>query len=100
MIRTKLSVEEREELEKARNVRTSNLAERSFFVLLNDEGKSVAEIAAQTGRHEHTVRTWLKAFQESGLEGLKGSFPPGRRNKKGQALQGIINEGVEHSPVD
>jgi len=71
MIRIYLPAEQREMLEKARRIRTTNLSERCLAVLLSDRGQSVPVIAESIGRHEHTIRSWLKAYLQDGIEGLR-----------------------------
>ena len=80
MIRIQLTREQRDALAKARRIRTSNLAERSLAVLLSDQDQRVPAIAKSLGRHEHTIRSWLKAYMADGIEGLTYTPPPGRTN--------------------
>jgi len=75
MIRIYLLDEQRENLENARRIRTSNLSERCLAVLLSDRGQSVPLIAESIGRHEHAIRSWLKAYLSDGIEGLKNTPP-------------------------
>lgn len=81
MIRIELTPEQRDSLEKARRIRSSNLAERCLAVLLSDRGQPVPAIAESLGRHEHTIRSWLKAYRAEGMEGLHYTPPPGRTNR-------------------
>ncbi len=98
MIRIQLPPEQREVLEKARRIRTSNLAERCLAVLLSDRGQNVPAIAQSTGRHEHTIRSWLTAYMTDGIEGLKDTPPPGRTNRKEQAARSILGQVLPNSP--
>ncbi len=98
MIRMQLTPEQREALEKARRIRTSNLAERCLVVLRSDRGHSVPVIAESTGRHAHTIRSWLKAYLKGGIEGLKNTPPPGRTNRKEQAALSILAHVIPQSP--
>lgn len=75
MIPIDLIPEQREALEKARRIRSSNLAERCLAVLLSDRGQREPAIAESMGRHEHTIRSWLKAYLQGGIEGLKAPSP-------------------------
>ncbi len=98
MIRMQLTPEQREGLEKARRIRTSNLAERCLVVLRSDRGHSVPVLAESTGRHAHTIRSWLKAYLKGGSAGLKNTPPPGRTNRKEQAALSIVAHVIPHSP--
>lgn len=100
MINIKLSEEERNHLKQIRNSRDANLSERCLYILLSDEGKSVPQIAAHTRRNGHTVRFWLKAYREGGLERLKGISPPGRYPEKSAKIYPIILEIVPKSPSE
>ena len=100
MIRIQLPSEHREALEKARRIRTSNLAERCFAVLLSNRGQSVPTIALASGRHEHTIRSWLKAYRKEGLEGLKATAPPGRTNRKEQEALTILQPVLAKHPSE
>jgi transposase len=100
MIRIYLPHEQREALERARRVRSSSLGERCFAVLLSDRGERVAAIAESIGRHEHTIRSWLKAYMESGLEGLKATPPPGRPNRKEQEALSLLQPVLAKPPSD
>jgi transposase-like protein len=78
MIHIYLPSEQREILEKARRIRTTNLSARCLAVLLSDRGQRVAVIAESIGRHEHTIRSWLKAYLQDGSEASCGRKPSGR----------------------
>ena len=92
MIKINLTEQEKKELISLRNKRDSNIGERAWFVLLNAEGKSTYQIAQQTGRHRLTVNTWLKRYQENGVEGLYNIPPPGRPPEKAELIKAEINE--------
>jgi transposase len=100
MIHIELIPEQREALEKARRIRTANLAERCLAVLLSDQGQRVPAIAASMGRHEHTIRSWLKAYLQAGIEGLKVPAPAGRTNRKEQAALTILHPVLAKHPSD
>ena len=100
MIRIQLPLEQRQSLEQARRVRTSNLSERCLAVLLSDRGQSVPVIAESIGRHEHTIRSWLKAYLSDGIEGLKNTPPPGRRNRKEHEALMLLQPVLGKHPSD
>jgi transposase len=107
MIHIDLLPEQREALEKARRIRkvslkdiTSNLAERCLAVLLSDRGQRVAAIAETMGRHEHTIRRWLKAYLNEGLKGLKETLPIGRTNRKEHAALTLLQPVLAKPPSD
>jgi transposase-like protein len=80
MICLVLSPEEKAQVEQARRTRPQ-IAERCHYVLLSAEGWSVPQLAQPLDRNEHTIRTWLKAYQTAGLPGLHNTPPPGRPPK-------------------
>ena len=100
MIRIHLLDEQRESLENARRIRTSNLSARCLAVLLWDRGQNVPLIAESIGRHEHTIRSWLKAYLRDGIEGLKNTPPPGRTNRKENEALMILQPVLAHHPSD
>ncbi|HEY2811573.1 MAG TPA: helix-turn-helix domain-containing protein, partial [Rhabdochlamydiaceae bacterium] len=61
MIKIRLNQDQREALKVFRNTR-SCLGERAHYILLSDEGYAVRDIAQRLNRHEHTVRSWIKAY--------------------------------------
>ena len=100
MIRIALIPEQRAALEKACRIRTANLAERCLVVLLSDRGQRVPAIAEATGRHEHTIRRWLKAYMQEGIEGLKVPPPVGRTNRKELEALTILPPVLAKHPSD
>ena len=97
MICLVLSPEETAQLEQARRTRPE-IAERCHYVLLNAEGWSVPHIAQRLDRNEHTIRTWLKAYQASGLQGLHNTPQPGRPATKGQEVAAQLERLLAQSP--
>ena len=100
MIRIELPSEQRLILEQARRIRSSNLSERCLAVLLSDRGQRVPAIAETMGRHEHTIRSWLKAYLQDGIEGLKDTPPVGRTNRKEQSALTILQPVLAKHPSD
>ena len=97
MIRLVLSPEEIAHLEQARRTRPQ-IAERCHYVLLNAEGWSVPHIAQRLDRNEHTIRTWLNAYQTAGLPGLHNTPQPGRPATKGQSVTAHLESLLAQSP--
>ena len=97
MICLVLSPEEKAQVEQARRTRPQ-IAERCHDVLLNAEGWSVPHIAQRLDRHEHTIRTWLKAYQTAGLQGLHNTPQPGRPATKGQLVTAHLERLLAQSP--
>ena len=52
--------------------------ERYHGILLLMDGKSCPEIAQWLYREEDTIRSWVHAFNQDGLQGLEREFIPGR----------------------
>lgn len=99
MIRITLSPDQRRQLEQGRRYQ-SQIAERCHYVLLNNQGHSVPQIAKRLERAEQTVRAWLKAYQREGIAGLSDAPRPGRPPIKGQALDQQLEVLLNHSPTD
>jgi transposase len=97
MICLVLSPEEKAHVEQARRTRPQ-IAERCHYVLLNAEGWSVPQIAQRLDRNEHTIRTWLKAYQASGLPGLQNTPQPGRPATTGQCVTAQLEPLLAQSP--
>src|SRR5262245_30466371 len=75
------------------------IAERCYYVLLHAEGWSVSHIARHLDRHAHTVRTWLKASQTAGLQGLQNTPQSGRPATKGQGGSAPLEQLLPQSPT-
>jgi len=97
MICLVLSPEEKAQVEQARRTRPQ-IAERCHYVLLNAEGWSVPHIARRLDRNEHTIRTWLKAYQTAGLQGLQNTPQSGRPATKGQNVSAQLEHLLTQSP--
>jgi transposase len=54
------------------------LRERYHSILLLMDGKSCPEVAQWLYRDEETIRSWVRAFNETGLPGLERASSPGR----------------------
>jgi len=99
MIKVKLIEGERKFLTKLKNTR-SILSERISYILLSNDGLKVNEIAQRFNRHEHTIRSWIKAYVNHGIEGLKSKKPPGRPMIKGKKIEEEIEEMIVKSPTE
>jgi transposase len=92
MYRITLTDEQRQEL--GARTRQKGLApstrDRLEMVRLSDAGWSVPRIARHLGQHEHTVRTWIKAF----LAGAFAALPNKPRGGKTSALTAPMLESV------
>jgi transposase len=97
MICLALSPEEKARVEQARRTRPQ-IAERCHYVILNAEGWSVPHIARRLDRNEHTIRTWLKAYQRAGLPGLQNTPQSGRPATKGQGVTAQLEHLLAQSP--
>jgi Winged helix-turn helix len=61
-----------------RRTRDVRLRERYHCILLLMDGKSCPEAAQWLYRDEDTVRGWVHAFNQGGLQGLEHELIPGR----------------------
>ncbi len=75
-----LTEEEARAVKRLAHSRTAaaRLVERARIVWLSAEGWRVPAIAAEVGRGEDTVRTWLARFGEAGVAGLADAKRSGR----------------------
>jgi transposase len=64
--------------------------ERARIVALSWDGLAVAAIAAETGRHENTVRRGLHRFNAAGLDGLGDRPGAGRKRRITEAQRSAI----------
>ena len=97
MIKIQLEEEARNALQKIKNTRSKH-SERALYVLLSVAGMKVKSIAEKLDRHEHTVRTWLKAYIVHGINGLISKSPPGRTRIKGALVEEEIEKILVKSP--
>ena len=75
-----LTEEERDAVKRLAHSRTAaaRLVERARIVWLSAAGWRVPAIAAEVGRGEDTVRTWLGRFDAAGVAGLADAARSGR----------------------
>ncbi len=98
MINVQLSDEEKAELTKMRNQTLKEVSEKALMVLLSGEGKSVKAISEQLKRHPHTVRYWLKRFNDKRMNGLNRCYSPGRPNQRQSQLIPVLTEWLQSDP--
>ena len=73
-----LSNREIEELEQAfKTTEDRRLRDRAQAILMVSRGRSQPEVAMDLGVHERTVRRWLEAWRQGGVEGLRIHWPKG-----------------------
>jgi len=65
-------------------------SERARIIALSWDGLAVPAIAAETGRHENTVRRWLHRFNAAGLDGLGDRPGAGRKRRITEAQRSAI----------
>jgi transposase len=56
----------------------ARLRERYHGILLLMDGKNCSEVAQWLYREEDTIRSWVHAFNQGGLQGLERELIPGR----------------------
>ena len=79
-VRLELSEAQRLELERGYRMGEKHCFRmRCLALLLKAEGLSAAEVGERTGMEQHTVRKWLKRYEEEGIKGLETR--PGRGRK-------------------
>ena len=100
MKRISLSEEEKEALSRLRRSQNSNVVERAHYILLCNEGKSVPQISAHLSRNAHTIRLWIKRYEEDGIAGLTNHKNPGRPAKKAPAIELELDELLNISPQE
>lgn len=96
-IRIRLSDEQRDELRRVARHAVGRVSERAHFVLLSDQGKTVAEIAQLMGYSDETVYTWLERYQRLGAKGLEDE-PRSGRPPKTRLLAGIVQAQAGQTP--
>ena len=99
MIRIKLTEEKKKQLEHYRGQASSKNSEKALMVIMSSEGKSSKEIARSLRRNPHTVRKWLKRYQQAGIKGLDRLYSPGRPSYLREEVKSIIEEVLEKSPT-
>jgi len=98
MIQVKLSEGDQRKLEGYRGQASSKNSEKALMVLMSNGGKSAVEISRILKRHPHTVRMWLKRYQQEGIRGLDRLYSAGRPNWLRNKIKNCIEEILEKSP--
>ena len=76
-----LTPDQRTALEKAfRYGKSYGFRQRCHMILLKAEKRTSKDVAAQVGCCEVVVNTWMKRYQEQGLDGLKTKAGRGRKS--------------------
>ena len=100
MIQVKLSADAQRELVEYRGQASSKNSEKALMVLMSNNGKSAVEISRLLKRHPHTVRMWLKRYQQEGMKGLDRRYSPGRSKRLREEIKVFIEYILEKSPRD
>jgi len=100
MIQVKLSEDAQKELAEYRGQASSKNSEKALMVLMNNSRKSAVKISRTLKRHPHTVRMWLKRYQQEGIRGLDRRYSPGRPNWLREEIKSCIEDILEKSPKD
>ncbi len=82
-----LSNQEIIELEKLTQQAVGRIAERCWYVLFSNKGKSVSRICEIFNRHPNCVRKWLKRYQTQGINGLFDKPRAGRPPKVNEQIK-------------
>jgi transposase len=90
-----LSEIEISDLEKLTQQAVGRVAERSWYILLSNKGKSVPEICEIFNRHPNCVRKWIKRYQAQGIDGLKDEQRSGRPHKVNEQTKEKIDESFK-----
>lgn len=98
MIRVKLNNEKEKQLEKHRKQTSSKDSEKALMVIMNNEGNSSVKIALRLKRNPHTVRKWLKRYQQNGEKGLERLYSLGRPKCLRERTKSYIGEIIDNPP--
>lgn len=100
MIKIILDEEEKKTLTQMTTQGSTPDAVKARMVLLNAEGRSPRFIAQQLKKNPHTVRKWLKQFQDSRFDGLRRRFSPGRPNDCRLQVKAMVQSIIQNSPTE
>lgn len=100
MILIALADNDRNALTKLRQSPSDPRSEKALAVLLSGEGHSIPSISTRLKRHHHTVRGWIKRYQQHGIAGLERKPPPGRPSIRKKSIQPFIEGLIKENPED
>ena len=87
-----LTSDQRSTLEQtSRHGKSHSVRQRCLMILLKSESRTSKEVAKQIGCCEVVVNSWMKRYQEQGLDGLK--------TKEGQGRLPILNKETDLAAV-
>ena len=72
--------------------------QRLKIIQLSTAGLGVPELARQFDLHPATIRSYIKAYNEGGLDALRPKKAPGRRRKVGQLSRDQWDEILRRTP--
>jgi len=76
-----LTPEQQAVLEKAsRHGKSYSFRQRCLMVLLKSQSRTSKDVAQQVGCYEVVVNSWMKRYQEFGMDGLKTKAGRGRKS--------------------
>lgn len=100
MIQIKISDKEKRQLEEYRGQASSENSEKALMVIMNSESMSPVKIAQILKRNPHTVRKWLKRYQQGGEKGLNRLYSQGRPDLLREEVKICIREILDKSPYE
>ncbi|MFX1298214.1 MAG: IS630 family transposase [Promethearchaeota archaeon] len=83
-----------------RNEKDIRLKERYHAIYLMHEFENACEVANLLGREKTTILTWIKAFNQHGLEGLLRRSPPGRNSRLSKEQMEKLKGGILKNPCE
>jgi transposase len=97
MYRVTLTPAQRVELQQRTRQRAlaPSTRDRLEMVRLSDAGWSIPRIAGHLGLHEHTVRTWIKAFLAGGFDALPNQPRGGGTSALTPAILDAVRADIE-----
>lgn len=98
MLTVTLTAIDEKELVSLRNKTGDPRSERALMILLSNQGSSPKEIGNQLKRNPHTVRLWIKRYNQNGIAGLERQYSPGRPKKHKDILMRMLPTWLSSSP--